>query len=236
MPRKKRDAAEAMLVALDGVGMMEGETPFRNVLGHFVANLPRDAPLPLVKRLFKKAAVDPNAHRYNQMDSGAVLDGIVHNTTWLRAAIRAGVSPWAWDDTANETEGDQTLAVMAEEGDNPKVVLKVLSTMVECDCFTPRGDSHRRFNEEMLDRLIAAADAEDFKDVRLFAEFVRRPTEQLLRDVLGRVRAAMAAGRSKDAFITLIDKWKEDKLLYPMPKWAKPEPAETKPCRQSTVE
>lgn len=225
MPRKKRDAAEAMLDALDGVVAMEGVTPFRNVLGHLVANLPSNSPLPLVKRLLKKAAVDPNAHRFNKMDSGAVLDGIVHNTTWLKAAVRAGVSPWAWDDTANETEGDQTLALMAEEGGNPKVVLKVLATMVECDCFTPKGNFHRSFNEEMLDRLIEAVQAEDFKDVRLFAAFVRRPTEQLLKDVLGRVRAAMAAGRSKDAFITLIEKWKEDKLLDPMPNWAKPEPA-----------
>ena len=226
MPRKKRDAAEAMLDALDGVVAMEGETPFRNVLGHLVANLPSNSPLPLVKRLLKKAAVDPNAHRFNKMDSGAVLDGIVHNTTWLKAAIRAGVSPWAWDDTANESEGDQTLALMVEGEGNPKVVLKVLSIMVECDCFTPKGDGHRRFNEEMLDRLIREAEAKGFEDVRLFAQFLRRPTtEQLLKDVLGRVRAAMAGGRSKDAFITLIEKWKEDKLLDPMPKWAKPEPA-----------
>tara|TARA_A200000159_G_scaffold76653_1_gene71033 strand:+ start:1140 stop:1841 length:702 start_codon:yes stop_codon:yes gene_type:complete len=233
MPRKKRDAAEAMLDALDGVVAMEGVTPFRNVLGHIVANLPGNSPLPLVKRLFKKAAVDPNAHRFNKMDSGAVLDGIVDcskvkhlKTTWLRAAINAGVSPWAWDDTANESEGDQTLALMVEGEGNPKVVLKVLATMVECDCFTPKGDGHRSFNEEMLDRLIEAVQAEeDFKDVHLFAAFVRRPTEQLLKDVLGRVRTAIAAERSKDAFITLIEKWKEDKLLYKMPNWAKLEPA-----------
>ena len=225
MPRKKRDAAEAMLHALDGVVAMEGETPFRMFLGHLVANLPDNAPLPLVKRLFKKAAVDPNAHRFKKIDSGAVLDGIVHNTTWLKAAFKAGVEPWAWDDTANETEGDQTLALMAEGGGNPKVVLKVLATMVECDCFTPKGDGHRSFNEEMLDRLIGAVQAEDFKDVRLFAQFLRRPTEQLLRDVLGRVRAAMAAGRKTDPFFALIAKWKEDRLLDPMPNWAKPEPA-----------
>ena len=99
--------------------------------------------------------------------------------------------------------------------------------MVECNCFEIKGPVHKQFYEDRLDSLIASAKSVKDRDdatrkVFTFASFIRWPTPQNFKEVMALCRDDIMAKR-KNPFSTLIMKWKEDKLLYKMPEWAKPE-------------
>lgn len=197
-----------------------------------MSSLPEDTPDELIRGLFKIAAVDPQAHPDNQFDSGGAIDCLVDcggtpNWDWLKMAFEAGVCPWAWDDSDGDP-GIETISLMvAQGGRKPETVLKVLALMVECDCFETKGPEHQKFNEDRLDSLIKSAESVKDPDdatrkVITFASFIRWPTQQELKGVMALCRDDIMAKR-KNPFSTLVMKWKENKLVYKMPKWAKPE-------------